>query len=378
MKTVNVGLIGGGFMARTDVHGYINLHLYYDPVPVKFRLRRICHRTPQKAEHARKLLGLEEACTDFRQITESADIDVVHICTPNHLHREELLSAIAHNKHIYCHKPLVVSMAEAEEVRKALPAYQATAQMVFHTRFFPAIIRARQLTTEGFVGRVLAFRGTYLHSSNADPEAPLKWKLSRQAGGGVINDLGSHILDLVHMLAGDYESICCTTTIAYPDRPALDGSGQRLPVDAEDAAHMMVRLPGGGAGTLEASKLATGTQDELRFEIHGEEGAMRFNLMYPNWLEIYDNQQPTGPTGGRQGWQAIDTVQRYPEPATGFPGPKCTIGWLRAHLACLHNFLAALSRDEPAQPGLEQGIYIQRVMEAAHQSDREGKWIDLK
>jgi len=378
MKTVNVGVIGGGFMARTDVHGYINLHLYYDPVPVKFRLHTICHRTPEKAEQARVSLGFERATTDFGEVTESPEIDIVHICTPNNLHQEELLSAMAHGKHIYCHKPLVVNMAEAKEIEKSLPSYEGTAQMVFNYRFLPATIRARELIAEGFVGRVLSFRGAYLHSGSADPEAPLKWKLSREKGGGVINDLGSHILDLVHMLVGDYAAIWCTTGIAYPNRPAFDDPRRRVPVEAEDAAYMTVRLPEGGVGTLEASKIATGIQDELRFEIHGEKAAIRFNLMHPNWLDVYDTRQPAGPTGGMQGWQAIDTVQRYPKPAAGFPGAKCSIGWLRSHLACLHNFLAAVSRGEPASPNLEQGIYIQQVMEAARESDAESRWVELK
>ncbi len=378
MKVVNVGLIGGGFMARTDVHGYINLHLHYEPVPVEFHLHTLCHRTPEKAEHARALLGFERASTDFREVTESPEIDLVHICTPNHLHKEELLSAMAHGKHIYCHKPLVVNLAEAEQIQSALPGYEGIAQMVFNYRFLPATIRARELIAEGFLGRVLSFRGAYLHSGSVDPDAPLKWKRSRAGGGGAINDLGSHILDLMHMLVGDYEAIGCTTSITFADRPALDDPSRRVPVDAEDAACMTVRLPDGGIGTLEASKIATGTQDELRFELHGETGAIRFNLMYPNWLEVYDTRQPGGPTGGRQGWQAIDTVQRYPTPAAGFPGPKCSIGWLRAHMACLHNFLAAASRGEPAEPDLAQGIYIQRVMSAAHQSAQSGHWVSLK
>jgi len=76
------------------------------------------------------------AATDYRTVTENPQIDIVHICTPNHLHKEALLSAIAHQKHIYCDKPLVATMAEAEEVRAALSGYRATAQMTFQTGSF--------------------------------------------------------------------------------------------------------------------------------------------------------------------------------------------------------------------------------------------------
>jgi predicted dehydrogenase len=374
MRELNVGMLGFGFMGRAHSYGYINLPLVYDPVPVRSRLHSVCTSSRDTAERARALLSFEVACTDYREITESPDIDIVHVCTPNKYHKEALLSAMAHGKHIYCDKPLVVDAAEADEVARALPAYEGIAQMVFHNRFFPATLEAKRLVEEGFLGRPLSLRAGYLHSGNVDPEAPLKWKLSRDMGGGVIADLGSHVLDLIVHLVGDFEAIWCATGIAYEDRPAADGSGRRLPVEAEDAAFMVVRVGGGGLGTIEASKIATGALDELRFEIHGENGAIRFNLMRPNWLEIYESSKAKG----RLGWQVLDTVQSYPKPAASFPSSKASIGWLRAHMASLHNFLDAVARGVPAEPGLQQGIYIQRVMEAAKISDKRGGWVDLR
>jgi len=373
MRELNVGILGFGFMGRAHTYGYINLPLFYDPVPVRTRLHSVCTSRRETAERARALLGFERACMDYRDITENPDIDIVHICTPNKFHKEALLSAMAHGKHIYCDKPLVVDAAEADEVGRAIPAYKGIAQIVFHNRFFPATLQARRLVEKGFLGQLLSLRAAYLHSGSVDPGAPLKWKLSRDMGGGVIADLGSHVLDLVNYLVGGFEAIWCATQIAYKDRPAADGSGRRVPVEAEDAAFIVVRLAGGGLGVIEASKIATGTLDELRFEIHGQKGALRFNLMRPNWLEIYEN----GKAKGSVGWQALDTVQFYPKPAASFPSPKASIGWLRAHMACLHNFLDAVARGEPAEPGLQQGVYIQRVMEAAKISDETGGWVDL-
>lgn len=378
MRELNVGILGFGFMGKVHAYAYINLPLFYDPVPVSVRLHSVCDSNPETAENGRALLGFERACTDYRQVTEDPAIDIVDVCTPNKFHKDALLSALAHGKHVCCEKPLVTDAAEAEEIEHALVGYGGTAQMIFNIRYFPATLRAKELVQEGFLGRVLSFRAAYLHSGSADPEAPLKWKLSQEMGGGVITDLGSHILDLVNHLVGDFEAIWCATHMPYPERPAANGSGRRVPVEAEESAVMVVRLPGGCAGTVEASKVATGTQDELRFEIHGDKGAMRFNTMHPNSLDIYDMARPGGQMGGLQGWQALDTVQRYPKPATGFPMVKASIGWIRAHMACLHNFLASVAGSEPGHPGLDQGIYIQRVMEAAKVSDREGRWVNLQ
>jgi len=377
MKTYRVGILGFGFIGKVHAFGYQNLAMYYDPVPLQARITHVATGHPDTADKARQLAGAEEAVTDYRRITENPGIDIVHVCSPNHLHKDALLSAIRHQKHIYCEKPLVATIAESREIRAALADYRGTAQMTFHNRFYPAILRARQLVDEGFLGRTLQFRCAHLHSGSSDPRAPLKWKLSGAAGGGVIADLASHALDLAHHLLGDYAGLLAATKIAYPERPALGDPTKMVPVDAEDCVMMLARMQSAALGTIEATKLATGTEDEVRLEIHGSQGALRFNSMDPHHLEAYNAGAPDKPIGGLRGWTRIDTGQRYPEPSTGFPSPKNTLGWLRAHVACLANFLHDVAAGNPGSPGLDQGLYIQELMDSARRSAREDRWVAL-
>jgi len=377
MKTYNVGFLGFGFIGKVHAYGYINLPLFYEPVPLRARITHICTSRMETAEKSKTQVGADVATTDFRAITENPDIDIVHICTPNNLHKDELLSAMKHNKHIYCDKPITATVEEAEAVRAALPGYQGITQMTFQNRFFPATMRAKQLVEEGFLGELLEFRACYLHAGSADPNAPLKWKLPAESGGGVIADLASHVLDLLHSLIGDYESLCVATKIAYPDRPSDKEPGARVKVEAEDCVMMLARAKNGALGHIEASKIATGTEDELRFELHGSKGALRFNTMDPHHLDVYDQGVAAAPIGGVRGWTRIDTGQRYPKPAAGFPSPKNSIGWMRSHMACLANFLQHVADGTPAEPGLEQGIYIQHVMDAARESATKGQWVNV-
>jgi len=92
-------------------------------------------------------------------------------------------------------------------------------------------------------------------------------------------------------------------------------------------------------GVIEATKLATGTEDEIVLEIHGERGAIRFRLMQPHYLEFFDAGTTDRPLGGDAGWKSIPCGGRYESPNNDFPSPKATIGWMRAHVACLSNFL---------------------------------------
>ena len=377
MKLYRVGIIGFGFIGKVHAYGYLNLPLFYDPVPLRAQITHVVTSRPETAEKARETIGAEVAATDFRAVTENPEIDIVHICTPNHLHKEALLSALQHQKHIYCDKPLVATLAEAAEVEHALADYRGVAQMTFQNRFFPATMRARQLIEAGALGRVLGFRACYLHGGSASPAAPLKWKLTAAAGGGVIADLASHVLDLVDWLIGPFGSLSAATHTAYAQRPAADDPARTVPADVEDCVMFLARMQSGALGTIEATKIATGTEDESRLEIHGSRGALRFNSMDPHHLELHDATVADEPLGGLRGWNRIDAGQRYPAPAAAFPSPKAAMGWIRSHVACLENFLEAVAQSRPAQPDLRQGLRVQQLMEGLRQSAAGRRWVDV-
>jgi len=375
VKVYRVGILGFGFIGKVHAYGYLNLPLFYDPVPLNARITHVVTSRIETAQKACQAVGAEVAATDFRAVTENPDIDIVHICTPNHLHRPALLSAMQHQKHIYCDKPLVATVEEAEQIRAAMADYRGTAQMTLQNRFFPATMRAKQLVEAGVLGQVLGFRACYLHGGSASPQAPAKWKLTAAAGGGVIADLASHVLDLVDWLIGPLGSVMADTQVAYAQRPSAEDPKRMVPVDVEDCVMLLARTQAGALGTIEATKIATGTEDELRLEIHGSRGALRYNGMDPHHLELHDATAPGEPLGGLRGWNRIDSGQRYPAPAAAFPSPKAATGWIRSHAACLAHFLQAVAEGRPGDPGLEQGIRVQQLMDWARRSAAEKRWV---
>jgi predicted dehydrogenase len=134
-------------------------------------------------------------------------------------------------------------------------------------------------------------------------------------------------------------------------------------------------MQNGAIGTIEATKTATGAEDELRFELHGSKGALRFNTMHPHHLGVYDATVSDKPFGGKRGWTKIDTGHRYQE--TNFPGAKFSIGWLQSHVACLFNFIQSVAKDEPGNPGLGQGIYIQQLLGCIRESASTNNWVSV-
>ena len=376
MKTYKVGMVGFGFIGKVHAYGHMNIPLFYDQTEFKSKITHVCTSRAATAEKGAAQVGADYAVTDYREITENPDIDIVDICTPNNLHLEAILSAIKNNKHIYCDKPLTATLDEALQIEAALKDYKGIAQMTLQNRFFPITLRAKQLIEEGLLGDILEFRGSYLHSGSSDPNAPLKWKLSGAAGGGVVADLGSHILDLMHYLLGDFAELSAMTHIAYKDRPSAEDPARRVTVDAEDNMLVTMRLKNGAVGNINASKIATGTEDEVSFEIYGSKGAIKMVPMDLHRLYYYDCSQSAKPLGGMRGWTAIDCGQRYDKPA-GFPTPKASIGWIRSHMHCLYTFLESVHTNKQLGPSLEQGIYIQKLMEKVKESAAQKCWIEL-
>ncbi|MCG3181899.1 MAG: Inositol 2-dehydrogenase/D-chiro-inositol 3-dehydrogenase [Phycisphaerae bacterium] len=379
-RILGVGVLGFGFMGRMHTYAYRTIPLHYDPAPGRFALRAVCTAHAATAEAAKQAGGFDRCTTDPRAVIEADDVDIVHVCTPNQAHLDALRLAVAAGRHIYVDKPVTASLAEADALAGLLPGYRGVAQVALQNRFLPATMKAKRLVDEGFIGPVSHFRAAYLHGGSIDPDKAVNWKSTAAAGGGVIRDLGSHVLDLLDWLIGPFAAVHCASRIWSRQRPSLDRPGERMTIDVEDAAVMLLRSADGAIGSVEASKIATGSEDELRFEIHGRHGAMRFNLMQPNYLEVFDGRLPDGDLGGRHGWQQIACVQRYPVPDGGrlkLPSPKNAIGWTRAHVHAIYCFLRSVAGAGPASPSLSDGLRLQRVLEAVRESAGRGAWVDL-
>ncbi len=375
METLGVGIISFGFMGKVHTYNYRTMPLYYDPMPVRVKLVGVAEIDGARAQRAAEQGGFEFGTADWRELIARDDIHIIDICSPNSLHTDQLLEAMAAGKHIYCDKPLVVGEANMQRIEQALKTYTGIGQMAFQYRFFPATLRAKQLIDEGFIGNPVSFRATYLHSGSVDPQKPMGWKQLKSEGGGVLQDLGSHIVDVMNHLIGPIDSVLTQTHILYPERP--NATGAMEPVEADDIMLMIARLPNGVLGTIEASKIATGAEDELSFEIHGDRGALRFHCMHANYLEAYDLRAPEAPLGGTRGWNKIACVQRFEKPGGGFPGPKFGIGWIRAHTHSHFNFLQAAAQGAQPTPSLYDGIHLQRMLAAAQRSADENAWVKM-
>lgn len=375
-ESIGLGLLGYGTIGRVHTLGYRDLPLLYPGRLPPLRLEAVFTSREETARAAAREGGYASWFTDLPALLAREGVDVVDCSLPNHLHREALLLAFQAGRHVYCEKPLAVNAAEAREVAQAAGKAGVQVGMTFNYRFIPALMRARELIDRGAVGRIYSFRAEYYHSGYQDPERPQSWRMRRsQAGGGALVDLGAHLVDLVRHLLGEYDAVRALTHTYIRERPVVRGAGEKEPVDVDDAAWLEVRLKSGGIGTIEVSRFATGSLDDLNIAVYGEKGAFRFRLMDANWLYWFDATRPGGAFGGERGWTRLETVQHYP--GSALPPPRSILGWTRTHAENQYRFLQALAEGRAPEPGLVDGLRAQLVLEAAFQSAQSGAWVPV-
>ncbi len=376
MKSLRIGMVGYGGIGRVHAMAYRDLAFHYGLPANTIQIVGVATNHMESAQKAAAEIGCDFFTDDLQALIARDDVDIIDCCTPNNTHEQVVVAAARAGKHIYCEKPIASTLDEAQRIVAAVEQSGVKSQMTFNFRFFPAIFRAQQLIQGGFLGRIFSYRGRYIRSSYISPDKPHTWRLNKaSSGGGALYDLGSHILDLVYCLLGDFDSVQGQLETLIPERPISAGSLEKTHVDVDDLALLHIRMVSGTLGTVEISRMGTGTMNELMIEIYGDKGTIRFSADNPSWLEIYDARDIDQPLGGMRGFQKLETVGRYENAKA--PDWTMSPGFVRAHAECQYQFLKAIDENREPSPSLADGLRIQAVMHAAQKASDEGRWIKV-
>jgi predicted dehydrogenase len=376
MKQIGIGMVGYGGVARVHGMAYRAIPFHYGLPAGTVKIVGIADRNCDATEAAASELECEVCTTDYQELLGRPDVDVVDICVPNHMHEEIILAAATAGKHIFCEKPLAMDVAQGRRIVDAVEKAGVKHQLNFNFRFYPAVSRARQLIEEGFLGRVFSFRGCFYRSSYINPDKPLSWRLSKSiAGGGALFDLGSHVIDLIYYLLGEFGSVQAVTDTLIKERPIAPGSKEKGPVDVDDIVLMQVRMANGALGEFEISRMGTGATNDMKIEIFGEKGALRFSAEEPSWLEVFDVRDSDQPAGGMSGFRKVQAVGRF----EGHKVPDWSMapGFVTTFVESQYKFLKAVSDDTRPAPSFQEGLHIQEVMQATLLSSDEKRWVSI-
>ena len=260
--------------------------------------------TEEKAHGQADSLGVPSAYGDYRALLERPDVEVVHICTPNHLHFPMARDALAAGKHVICEKPLGLDSRESSLLLDMARQSGLVHAVNFNNRFYPLVQHARDLIRQGELGRLFAIRGACLMDSLLY-ETDYNWRLDLQSGGltCVLSTVGSHLIDLLTYVSGQaVVEVCADFSTVHPVRrpaPASLGPGTAQvasgePVEkiirTEDSAGALLRYDSGARGSLTVSQVSAGRKYCHQLEVDGAKAALTWQSEEPNtlWLGYRD------------------------------------------------------------------------------------------
>ena len=219
---LGVGLVGSGFMGKAHAFAFNAASQIFD-LPLKPELAVLADVSQAQAEEAARRLGFGKAVADWRMLVDEPAVDVVAITAPNHLHKPIALAALNAGKHVYCEKPLAATLADAKEMAEAARASGRVTLAGFNYLKNPIIGLAREIVLSGEIGELIAFRGIHAEDYMVDPAAPHSFRTD-PVGGGVLMDLGSHIVSLARHLVGPIEEVSAATGTLHKTRPSRRGA----------------------------------------------------------------------------------------------------------------------------------------------------------
>lgn len=371
-RRIGVGLIGSGFMGKAHALAYAAAAPVFG-LPFEVDLAVLADADPATAARAAGALGFRRSTGDWRNLLDDPGVQVVSITTPNALHREMALAALAAGKHVWCEKPLAPTAAEALEMAEAADAAGLATGVGFNYLKNPMVALAREIIASGEIGEVRTFRGIHAEDYMADASAPWTWRLDPAGGGGALADIGSHILAAARHLVGPVTAIMAEVDTPISERLIRPGSPETRAVEVDDVARLFLRFEGGASGSLEANWIATGRKMQHDFEIYGSKGAVLFTQERFNELQLYHSED----RAGRRGFRTVFAGPEH-EPYGAFcvaPGHQLGFNDLKAIEA--RDFLLAAAGGPRTGPGFREGYEVQRLVELAYRSAREERWLSV-
>lgn len=369
-REVGIGIVGYGLMGKAHSYGYTHAE-HLRPLSARPRLRLISGRNRVAVERAAAMYGVERAVTDWRELVESPDVEIVDICTPPGTHGEIIEAAAAAGKAVVCEKPLAADYRSAARAANSIERAGLLGAVCFNYRRLPALSLMKQLIDEGGVGEPRLWRGSWLSDEFLDAAIPFDWRFERHQGASTIADLGAHLIDLAHWMIGHVESVSAQSATFTTTRRDGDTDAERA-VDVDDASSALLRFASGALGVFETAKVCPRRPCDFSVEVNGTRGTVRFDYARLNELWYGDGDDPAEMYGMRR---IRAEHPSHPETKGWWP-----IGQGVGYDASFVNQAAGLLARWPDgkwSPDLRAGVEVQAVCEAIELAAAQRRWVEV-
>jgi len=357
-QTPRVGYIGAGWTDRVQIPAFTLGGL----LP-----QAISSGHLENAQRVAAAHNIPEVYGTWQELVASPNVDIVSIVTPPDTHKEIAVAALQAGKHVLCEKPMAMNVAEAEEMFAAAQAAPGRLAMIDHElRFHPLRMQLRQMIKDGAIGNVMRIEIQRLGPDRLDPQRPFTWWADAGRGGGMLNAVGSHLIDLARWCVGRIDGVAGQLQVGHYTRKDSEGAAHQ--VTADDHADVLVRFANGIQGLIVASGLTPGGFG-ISTLVVGSEGALKLDNQEQLWIQ--SGLRGTGAT-----WEPVR--HKYPPADLSSLPPNNPFAVGSFYLA--QTLASSLPMGETALPeaaSFYDGLVVQRTLDAIRRSHREQSWIAL-
>lgn len=354
-RIIRIGIVGAGFARSTQIPGFRNCP--------GARLTAITSRHREHAESVAQEFGIAQVASDWRELVQRDDVDLVSVVTPPATHMEITLAALDHGKAVLCEKPMAMNATEAKLMTERAREAGVLALIDHELRFLSSRKKMFELVRAGAIGVVRHCNYLFLSDYRGVLDRPWDWWSDATMGGGTLGAIGSHAVDSFRWLLGaEINEVCCMLSTHIATRPDK-ASGPMRDVTSDDAAKLMLRFADSNltkktTGTISLSVVEPGKY-ENRFEVFGSMGALMVEESGKLWH---------APLGAAD-WRPVEVEQNAV--AAGMKAAS----WSGGFTAFSGAIVEALQAGETTVAGaatFADGYQIQLVLDAARRSNESG------
>lgn len=353
-QRVGIGVIGTGFARKVQIPSFA--------VCEGAEVVSVASGSLANAESTAREFNIGHYTDDWRETVSRGDVDLVCITTPPKLHREMVLFALEHNKHILCEKPMAMNVGEARDMTEAAAGKPLLALIDHELRFQPGRQKAWAMLRQGEIGKIRHAKYLFSAPHRGDPNLPWNWWSDESQGGGALGAIASHVIDSFQWFLGTrVSSVFCQLQAHIRERPGNDG--EMRPVTSDDECNMLLRfadgeLTGDATGLVSVS-MTESPKYKNRIEFYGESGAMRVDHRGELFIA----------KAGESDWREVEVGL-----GTEVEGVADT-GFSRGFMQFAPRIVEAIRGGKTAieqAAAFEDGLEVQKVLDAARESDKSG------
>jgi myo-inositol 2-dehydrogenase/D-chiro-inositol 1-dehydrogenase len=372
-KSLNIGLIGYGFMGRAHSNAFLQANRFFD-LPYQPVLKSVCARNTERVKSFAEKWGYESTENDWRKLIECPDIDLIDIASPNDTHAEIAIAAAKAGKMVLCEKPLGRDANEAKLMTDAVESAKVPNMVWYNYRRVPAVTLLKNLLDEGRFGRIFHYRAKFLQDWTISQDLPQGgeglWRLDvAVAGSGVTGDLLAHTIDTAMWLNGPITEVAAMTETFIKERKHTL-TGRIEPVGIDDASVFLCRFENGSLATFEATRYARGHKALYTLEINGEHASAAWDLHDLHRIQYFDHRDE----GQVRGWRSVHITDGDHPYMKHWWVPGLQIGYEHTFTHQFADFLQALGQGEQATPTFRDALATDQVTDAVLKSAKTRQW----